>query len=73
MSDTTKPPAVLSTRNDAEILSDLLRIAQAECIRSAEELSQVGALNGARVMLALAARAYELIDKFTGENNDLLD
>lgn len=67
---TTKDPLVLSTRNDAEVLADLLLIAQTQLVRDADQLSQCGAINGARVCLALASRAHDMRIKLTTEQEN---
>ena len=67
MSRTTKASAVLSTWNDTEVLMDLLLFAQSALVAEAEKLSQLGAVSGASVCIALASRAYTLTQQLKTE------
>jgi hypothetical protein len=70
----TKGIDILSSRDDAKVLIDLLLIAQNACMQLADELSQCGAMSGASVLLALASRAYDMCERLkegVDDDNDL--
>ena len=55
---------VLTSRDDVQVLIELLLIAQVECLAHAQVLAARRAVSGSETLIALASRAYDLRLRF---------